>query len=109
MTLRLTTICIECHYAEFRVLIFVMLNTIILSVIMLNVVMLSVVAPKSPFHLYDKVPPGKSFGRERLSTIDLLVLVTSLNLLLLKLKILFSFFVQQATLMRRSTVLSIPS
>jgi hypothetical protein len=50
---------------------------------MLNVVMLSVVAPKCPFHLYDEVPPGKSFGRGRLSTIVLLVVVTSVNALLL--------------------------
>jgi len=50
---------------------------------------------------------GKSYWRERLSTVDLLVL-TSLDLLVFKLKIIFSFFTKQATLMRRSTVLSLP-
>ncbi len=41
------------------------------------------------------------------SVIDLLVL-TTLYLLIFKLKILFTFFTKQATLMRRSTVLSLP-
>jgi hypothetical protein len=41
-----------------------------------------------------------------LSTVDLLVL-TSLDQLGFKLKILFSFFTKQATLLRRSTVLSL--
>jgi hypothetical protein len=43
----------------------------------------------------------------RLSTVDFLVL-TSLDQLIFKLKIIFSFFAKQATLMRRSTVLSLP-
>jgi hypothetical protein len=43
----------------------------------------------------------------RLSTVDLLVL-TSLEQLTLILKILFSFFTKQATLIRRSTVQSVP-
>ncbi len=51
--------------------------------------------------------PGKSTKRERLSTVDLLVL-TSLDQLLFILKILFSFVTKQATLKRRSTVLSLP-
>jgi hypothetical protein len=46
-------------------------------------------------------------GRGRLSTVDLLVL-TSLDQLIFKLKILFAFVTKQATLMRRSTVLSLP-
>jgi hypothetical protein len=45
--------------------------------------------------------------RGRLCTIDHLVL-TSLDQLILILKILFSFFTKQATLMRRSTSLSLP-
>jgi hypothetical protein len=44
---------------------------------------------------------------ERLSTVDLIVL-TSLGQLLLKMQALFSFFTKQATLTRRSTVLSLP-
>jgi hypothetical protein len=53
-----------------------------------------------------------SYGREsllkgRLSAVELLVL-TSLDQLLFILKILFTFFTKQATLMRRSTVLSLP-
>jgi hypothetical protein len=44
---------------------------------------------------------------EKLVTVDLLVL-TSLDQLILKLKILFGFVTKQATLMRKSTVLSIP-
>ncbi len=43
----------------------------------------------------------------RLSTVDLLVL-TSLDQLIFKLEILFSFLTKQAILMRRSTVLSFP-
>jgi hypothetical protein len=43
----------------------------------------------------------------RLNTVDLLVL-TSLDQLIFILKILFTCFTQQATLMRRSTVLSLP-
>jgi hypothetical protein len=53
------------------------------------------------------VEPGKSYRRGRLSTVDLLVL-TSLDRLLFILKILLNSFTKQATLMRRSTVLSIP-
>jgi hypothetical protein len=52
--------------------------------------------------------PVKSYWGGRLSTFDLLVL-TSLDQLIFKLKILFFlFFTKQATLMRRSTVLSLP-
>ncbi len=51
---------------------------------------------------------GKYFWRGRFSTVDLLVL-TSLDQLLLKLKILFTFFTKQATLMRRSIVVSLPT
>jgi hypothetical protein len=43
----------------------------------------------------------------RLSTVDLLVR-TNLDQLLHRLKILFTFFLKQATLMRRSTVLNHP-
>jgi hypothetical protein len=42
-----------------------------------------------------------------LSTVDLLTL-TILDQLICVLKILFSFFTKQATLMRRSTVLGLP-
>ncbi len=50
---------------------------------------------------------GALAERERFSTVDLLVL-TSLDQLLLTLAKLFSFLTKQATLMRRSTVLSAP-
>jgi hypothetical protein len=50
---------------------------------------------------------GNPYWKGRLSTVDLLVL-TSLDQLLLILPILFSFFTNKATLMRRSTVLSLP-
>jgi hypothetical protein len=53
------------------------------------------------------VDSGKSYWGERLSTLYLLVL-TSLYQLVLILKILFSFFTKQATLMRRSTILNLP-
>jgi hypothetical protein len=43
----------------------------------------------------------------RLSTVDLLVL-TSFEHLIFILKILFTFFTKQATLIRRSTVLRLP-
>ncbi len=49
--------------------------------------------------------PGKPFWGERISTVDLLVL-TSLDQLIFKLKILFLFL--QNKQMRRSTVLSLP-
>jgi hypothetical protein len=51
--------------------------------------------------------PGNPYLRERLSTLDLLV-VTSLDNLLLILKTFFYFFTKQATLLRRSTVLRLP-
>ncbi len=51
--------------------------------------------------------PGKSYWGGRLSTVDLLVL-TSLDQLIFIYKISFSFFIKQATLMRRSTVLILP-
>ncbi len=46
MILSVTTLCIECHYAEFHVsfivmLSVVMLNAVMLSVVMFNFVMLS--------------------------------------------------------------------
>jgi len=50
---------------------------------------------------------GKSYRVERLSTIDLLVL-TSFDQLLLIMQTLFTFFTAQVTLMMRSTVLSLP-
>jgi hypothetical protein len=53
------------------------------------------------------VRAGKSYWRGRLSTVDLLVL-TSLDHLLFKSKMLFTFFTKQANLMRRSTVSSLP-
>ncbi len=43
----------------------------------------------------------------RISTIDLLVL-TSLDQLLFKLKVFFFFLTKQASLIKRSTVLSLP-
>ncbi len=49
----------------------------------------------------------KSYWRGRLDTVDLLVL-TSLKQVLFILKILFTLFKKQATLIRRSTVLSLP-
>ncbi len=51
--------------------------------------------------------PGKSYRKGRLSTVDLLVLV-SLNQLLSILKVLFTFFTKQPALMRRSIVQSLP-
>ena len=50
---------------------------------------------------------GKSYWGGRLSTVVLFVL-TSLAQLIFILKILFSFFTKQATLVRRSTVLCLP-
>jgi len=55
---------------------------------------------------YLKVYSGKSYWGGRLSTVDLLVL-SSLDQLSFILKILFSSFTKQATLMRRSKVLSL--
>jgi hypothetical protein len=52
--------------------------------------------------------PGKPSWRERLCTVNLLVL-TNLDHLLFILKTLFTFFREQASLMRRSTVLSLPN
>jgi hypothetical protein len=49
---------------------------------------------------------GKSYWGGRANTVDLLVL-TSLDELIFILKIIFSFFTKQATLMRRSTVQSL--
>jgi hypothetical protein len=51
--------------------------------------------------------PGNPYWRGRLSTVDLLVL-TSLNNMVLIMKILFTFVTKQAILERRSTVLSLP-
>jgi hypothetical protein len=50
--------------------------------------------------------PGKTNWKGRLSTVDLLV-ITSLDKLHLILKTLFTFLQKRATLMRRSTVLSL--
>ncbi len=50
---------------------------------------------------------GSHTGGELLSTVDLLVLI-SLDKLPFQLKILLTFFTEQATLMRRLTVLSLP-
>jgi hypothetical protein len=52
-----------------------------------------------------RVESGKSYLRGSLSTVDLLVLTSSF----FKLKILLTSFTKQATLMRRSTVMSLPS
>jgi hypothetical protein len=60
-----------------------------------------------PMLLHEIVKPGKSYWRGRLSTVDLLVL-TSLYWLIFFLKILFIGVSKQATLIRRSTVLSLP-
>ncbi len=49
----------------------------------------------------------KSYKRRRHSKVDLLV-ITILDQLLLRLKILFTHFTKQATLMSRSIVLSLP-
>jgi hypothetical protein len=54
-----------------------------------------------------KAEPGNPYRRVRNSTIELLVL-TSSNQLLLLLKVYFSFFTKQAILTRRSTVPSLP-
>jgi len=51
-----------------------------------------------------QVHPQVDEGWERFSTMDLLVL-TSFDRLLFILKILFTFFTKQVTLLRRSTVL----
>jgi hypothetical protein len=59
------------------------------------------------YHLrHGKVNAGKSYRRGRLPTVDLLVL-TSLKHLLFMIKILFRCLTKQATLLRRSTVLSL--
>jgi hypothetical protein len=65
--------------------------------------------PKSIKEVKLNEPAGKPnrTGRQRLSTVDLLVL-TSLVQLLFKLTALFTFFTKPATLMRRSIVLSLP-
>ena len=51
---------------------------------------------------------GKSYSRGRLSTVDLLVL-TRLDELSFILRVLFTFSMKQTILMRRSTVLSLPT
>jgi hypothetical protein len=43
MKLSITTLCIECHYAECHELYIVMLNDIMLNNVMMNAVMLNVV------------------------------------------------------------------
>ncbi len=57
--------------------------------------------------LWMKHTPGKTYSREKLSTVDLLIL-TSLEDLLFILKILITFVTKQPVLMRRSIVLSLP-
>jgi hypothetical protein len=59
-------------------------------------------------HINDDGFSQGSLLRERLSTVDLLVL-TSLDQLLFILQILFTLVTQQTILMRRSTVQSLPS
>ncbi len=51
--------------------------------------------------------PGNSYCKGRISTIDLLELI-SLDELILILKIIFTFGTKQATFMRRSTEQSVP-
>ncbi len=51
--------------------------------------------------------PGNPCGRERLCTVDLLVL-SSLDQLIFKLRKSFTVVTKKGTLMRRSMVLSIP-
>jgi hypothetical protein len=53
------------------------------------------------------VEPGKYYWRGSLSTVDLLV-QTSLDQVLSILKILFSYITKEATLVRKSIVLSLP-
>ncbi len=53
------------------------------------------------------IMPAKSYWSVRLSTVDLLV-TTRLDYVLLILKLLFTIFIKQATLMRRSTVRAFP-
>jgi hypothetical protein len=53
------------------------------------------------------ISPGNPYWKGKLSTVDLLAL-TSLNQFILILKILLTFVSKQATLMKRSTVLSHP-
>ncbi len=54
-----------------------------------------------------KVYTGNPYGRERISTVDLLIL-TSLDELIFILKMFVTFFTKQAALMRRSSVLNLP-
>jgi len=58
-------------------------------------------------HSQNWIEQGSLTERERLNTVDLIVL-TSLDELLFIFKMLFTFFTKQVTLMRRSTVLSLP-
>jgi hypothetical protein len=67
-----------------------------------------------PDHVMPKIINNQSIScckevllKERLSNVDLLVLI-SLHQLLLYLKKYFFFFMKHATLMRRPTVLSLP-
>jgi hypothetical protein len=109
-TLSITTFSITmlCHYAECRILFIVMLN-----IVMLSVVILSVVAHKptqcfiNPIHKVMLEWSREVLRGGEALTVDLLVL-TSLDQLIFILKILFSFLTKQATLMRRSTVPSLP-
>jgi hypothetical protein len=63
--------------------------------------------PSSTSKVDTTAESGNPYWRGRLNTVDLLVL-TSLDQLLLKLKILFTLLTKWAILTRRSTVLSIP-
>ncbi len=67
--------CVECHYAESRILFIIVLNAIMLSVVMLNVVTLRVMAPSYKANklwslqlMGEQQKPGKSNWRGRLST-----------------------------------------
>jgi hypothetical protein len=58
------------------------------------------------YHAAGSLWSGKSYWRGRLGTVDLLVLTRLDELFILK--ILFTVFTKQPTLMRRSTLLSLP-
>ncbi len=75
----------------------VRLRAILLIATILTAIMFNIVIPRK----------GNPYWRGRLSTVDLLLL-TSLDQLSLIQQSLFTFFAKQPTLMRRSTVLSLP-
>ncbi len=55
-----------------------------------------------------KVQSGNPYSRKRISTVDLLVLTSSDQLLFIWKPYFFSFFFKQPSIMRRSTVLTLP-